>query len=557
MTDSETPNLDTIKTLDTRISEVTVYTDRALIARRGTVALTGNERELTVASLPATLETESVRATGTGTVAVRLLGVRTETVFHSEPTGDRTAELTAQIQDLETQKRAIDEQIAARKIQLNFVENLSEKSVGSFASAISKQQIGLNETSELLNFLGSNYKKYVSAIAQHERQQRDLDKQIEALRQQLRQVQTPHSQQSFNIIVAIEPSDSGNFELEISYVVMGARWTPLYDLRVNTTNNQINLNYLAEVNQNTGEDWTGVALTLSTAKPGMGTLPPKLQPWFIDIVRPKSAPTPEFMKAQRRRNVEAEMATDYVDCEIVDEENMPFAGKYNTFGSALAPEPIAAQTATAKVSKEGSTVSFQVGGNTNIPSDGTPHKVTIFSDNYPSKPEYIAIPHLVSFAYLQAIVTNPTTGATLLPGKANIFRDNTFVGNVQLENVSPGEEFKLNLGIDEGLKIERELVERQVEKKLIGNQRRTTYAYRLIVTNLLQVAAKLILKEQLPVSRKEQIKVRLNQTNPKIIAGEMGLLEWIISLPPQAKQELYYQFVVEHPPELTVIGLDI
>ena len=43
MTDSEILNSDTIKTLDTSISEVTVYTDRALVTRRGTVALTGNE----------------------------------------------------------------------------------------------------------------------------------------------------------------------------------------------------------------------------------------------------------------------------------------------------------------------------------------------------------------------------------------------------------------------------------------------------------------------------------------------------------------------------------
>ncbi|MBE9186864.1 mucoidy inhibitor MuiA family protein [Microcoleus sp. LEGE 07076] len=554
MTNSDLLDRDNIKILESQISEVTLYTDRALITRRGTVALTGNERELAIASLPATLETESVRATGAGTVAVRLLGVRTETVFSSEPTGDRIAELTQQIQELETQKRAIKDQIASRKIQLKFVEGLSEKSVGFFSSSIAKQQIGLNETGELLNFLGSNYKKYISAIAQHERQQRELDQQITALHQQLRQLQTPHSQQSFNIIVAIEPSGSGNFELEVSYVVTRARWTPLYDLRVNTTNNQINLNYLAEVNQNTGEDWTGVALTLSTAKPGMGTLPPKLQPWFIDIVRPKPAPTAEFMKARRVQTEDAEMGTDHMDFEM---ENEPQFAMMAMRSAAAAPEPIAAQTATARVSREGSTVSFQVGGNTNIPSDGTPHKVTIFSENYPSKLQYIAVPSLVSFAYLQAIVTNPTTGATLLPGKANIFRDNTFVGNVQLENVSPGEEFKLNLGIDEGLKIERELVERQVDKKLIGNQRRTTYAYRLSLTNLQQVPTKLTLKEQLPVSLKEQIKVRLTQTNPKIVAGEMGLLEWIISMPPQAKQELYYQFVVEHPPELTIIGLDI
>ncbi|MEG4989259.1 mucoidy inhibitor MuiA family protein [Microcoleus sp. BR0-C5] len=551
MTDSYLLNQDNIKTLDTRICEVTVYTDRALVTRRGTVALTGNERELAIVSLPTTLEPESVRATGAGTVAVRLLGVRCHRVFSSEPVGDRTAELTQQIKELQTQRRGINDKITARKIQLQFVEGLSEKSVGFFSSSIAKQQVGLNETGELLNFLGTNYLKYVSAIAQHEKQQQELDKQIEALNQQLGQVKTPHSEQSFNIIVAIEPSGSGNFELEVSYVVMRARWTPFYDLRVNTTNNQINLNYLAEVNQNTGEDWTGVALTLSTAKPGMGTLPPKLEPWFIDTLH----------STVKYRNTESIARSSQIlsdaDGDVVD----VFEGGMR-FGSAgatpdTASQPREAETATAKVSREGGTVSFQVGGNTKIPSDGTPHKVMVFRENYPFKPEYIAVPRLVSFAYLQAVVVNPLTGATLLPGKANIFRDNTFVGTVQLENVSPGQEYKVNLGIDERLKIERALVERQVDKKLIGQQRRMSYAYRLNVTNLQQVQVHLTLHEQLPVSRNEQIKVRSTLTNPKIVAGEMGLLEWIMSLPPQAKQELYYQFVVEHPPDLTVTGLDI
>lgn len=60
MTDSEILNSDTTKTLNTRISEVTVYTDRARVTRHRTVALTGNETELAIASLPATLQTESV-----------------------------------------------------------------------------------------------------------------------------------------------------------------------------------------------------------------------------------------------------------------------------------------------------------------------------------------------------------------------------------------------------------------------------------------------------------------------------------------------------------------
>jgi uncharacterized protein (TIGR02231 family) len=549
MTNSELPNQDQIKTLDTYISTVTVYADRAWVTRRGLVTLTGNETELLIASLPCTIQTESIRATGTGEIAVKLLGIRTEKIFTSEPVEEKTKKLSQRIEQLEEQQRTITDQISARKLQINFIEGLSDKSIGFFSSSLAKQQVGLNEAGELLNFLGQNYRKYVGAIAQLEKQLQQLNKQLEAIRKQLYQLQNYRPQESFSIFVAIEAGDSGDFELEVSYMINRASWIPLYDLRVNTNDNQINLSYLAEVSQHTGEDWTNVALTLSTAKPGLGNLPPRLYPWYIDIF--SSAPKPIEAK-KMRRTMEGDSSADFEDYDDSREGIMS-----SFFAGAAAPASIAAETAIATVSTEGGVVTFQIGGNNNIPTDGNPKKVTIFNENYPFRPEYITIPRLVSFAYLQAVVTNPLTGATLLPGKANIFRDNTFVGKTDLENISPGQEFKLNLGIDEGLKIDRELVERQVDKKLIGNQRRTSYAYRLSITNLRQLPANLILKEQLPVSRNEQIKVRLTLTNPKVLLGEMGLLEWTIELQPGAKQELYYQFVVENPPDLTVLGLDI
>lgn len=534
--------------VDTRISGVTVYTNQARMTRRGAVVLSGNERELVISSIPITLKIDSVRATGSGTVPVRLLGVRTERVFGTEPVAELAADLTQQIKQLEEQTRTISDQLATRVLQRDFVQALSEKYVESFANNVSQSPLNLNETGKLLKFIGLNYSQLSRAIAQHEKQLQQLNQQLEVLRQKLQQVQTTRPLESFNVIVSIEASGSGEFELEVSYIVLTqASWTPLYDFRINTTDNQINLSYLAEVRQHTGEDWTDVALTLSTAKPQLGTLPPKLDPWYVDVsVR---RPT-QFVTVYSPESSPKESFSEV--------DSLPlFAGPEDEEESFGRRGRIAAQTATASVSRESGTVTFEIGGNSNIPTDGTPHKVTIFSENYPCRLEYIAVPRLVSFAYLQAVVTNPLNGGTLLPGKANIFRDRTFMGTTQLENVSPGQEFQLNLGIDEGLKIERNLVERQVEKKLIGNQRRTSYAYRLMITNLREVPTSLLLKEQLPVSQNEQMKVRLILANPKIQQGEMGLLEWTIELAPQAKQEVYYQFVVEYPPELIVVGLNI
>ena len=211
----------------------------------------------------------------------------------------------------------------------------------------------------------------------------------------------------------------------------------------------------------------------------------------------------------------------------------------------------------ATVAKSGGVVTFDVSGGGNIPSDGTPYKVTIFRDRYPAKLEYVAIPRLVSFTYLQAVITNPATGVTLLPGKANILREQTFVGTTTLENIAPSQEFTLNLGIDEGWKIERNLVQRQVDKKLIGSNKRVTYAYRLIINNLQARESSLKLTEQLPISRDENIKVRLTQVEPKIKLGEMGVLEWSLTLPEGGKQEIDYQFTLEYPPEVSISGLNI
>ncbi|MBW4593062.1 MAG: mucoidy inhibitor MuiA family protein [Brasilonema angustatum HA4187-MV1] len=533
------------KTVETKIVSVIVYTEQALVTRRSAIkeasslqliALTGQERELEIVQLPVTVETESVRVSGRGEVAVQLLGVSTERVFSCEPFAERLSHLTRQIQQLEAEWNLLQAQIDALALQSKFIEGLREKTEEPFAQSLSRKNLSLSETLDFLNFLGSQYSEYAIATTECKVQQQELDKQLQVLRQQWQQLQTPSPKQSFTLSVAIEPAGAGEFELEVCYVVNYASWTPLYDLRVNTSSNSINLTYLAEVTQSTGEDWTNVSLTLSTAKPGLGTLPPLLEPWYIDVLRP-----PEFLRMQRLAAMPTPPSGDNPTSETEQlQENL-----------------VTAETVVAEVSRQGNTVTFEVNSSGKIPSDGTPHKTTIFNDDFPCSFEYVAIPRLLSFAYLQANVKNTVNCVTLLPGKANIFRDNTFVGTTQLENVAPGQEFKLNLGIDEGLKIERDLVERQVEKKLIGNNRRITYGYRIVITNLQNQEANLKVIEQLPISRNEQIKVRLNRSNPQIQLGEMGILEWSLALSPQAQCEVYYQFVVEHPPELTVVGLDV
>lgn len=61
-----------------------------------------------------------------------------------------------------------------------------------------------------------------------------------------------------------EPS-AGPVELVVEYQVPGVRWVPSYDLRLVRDLSSGSLRLRAQVAQDTGEDWVGVALSLSTA----------------------------------------------------------------------------------------------------------------------------------------------------------------------------------------------------------------------------------------------------------------------------------------------------
>jgi uncharacterized protein (TIGR02231 family) len=550
--------------VETQISEVTVYTNRALVTRRGTLTLTGEEQELIVEGLPPTLEAESVRTSAVGTVAVRLLGVRTERTFTSEAQPEHEAELARQVQELGAQYQAVYNRLQALQMQQTFVKELSSKAVERFSQSLARQQTSLEDTAQLLEFLGQRYTDYAASIAEQEKERLRLDRELKAKQRQLEEIRIPESKEVNNLIVDVAPAGAGELQLEISYVVNRASWKPLYDLRVSLADKNINLTYLAEVTQNSGEDWEGVRLTLSTAKPGLGTLPPKPDPWYIDgqnlaAMRARTFQRRSGRVASGSGSPEGAAFGSLADTPAQffnDTDIQPFSLELG--GNAPEPQPqIEATNVAAEVANEGGVVTFRVDRDSDIPGDNNPHKITVFSDNFPCRIEYVALPRLVSFAYLQATMTNPANGATLLPGKANIFRDNIFVGTTQLENIAPGQEFKLNLGIDEGLKIERDLVEREVDKRLISGNRRVTYGYRLTVTNLREQEAVLKLTEQIPVSRTEQIKVKLNRISPQIQPGELGALEWSLTLPPKAKREFSYQFTIEHPAELNVSGLNV
>jgi uncharacterized protein (TIGR02231 family) len=324
--------------------------------------------------------------------------------------------------------------------------------------------------------------------------------------------------------------------VEISYVIKGAHWEPFYDLRLVEGNNQprLEVGYLAQVGQVSGECWEAVCLTLSTARPAMAHTLPELEPWFVS---PPPPPRPKHIAA-------------------APQARMLSARSNADMGEMLAKLEMApAEEVTAVVDNAGSVVTYVIPAAVTIPPDGSLHKVLIARFPLTPQLDFVSAPKLVPAAYRRARIQN-SSPYTLLPGEANIFTGDEYIGTTPLALTAPQGEIELYLGSEDRIKVERELKRREVDKRLIGGRRHMAFGYEINVENLLSYAVKLILHDQFPVSRHEEIKVRLEAADPKPVeVSEMNLLRWEFSLEPKEKRSVRFDFLVDSPQGMEVAGI--
>lgn len=533
------------------ISRVTVFSDRAQITRCGSIHLESGAQELVIAGLPATLDENSLRASGKGSVAVKILGVESKERPLEKTPHQVARELQAEWQIATDEGAALkkrDEVWERREIT---VRELANSAATRFAKALAEGKASLESAAQLLDFVQAQQQNINEQRAALEKEKRANSERQTMLQNRLKQLQGARKASENCVTVAVESAGAGEFDLEVVYTVHGARWEPLYDARVQLTpppapdgtlEGTLQLSYLAKITQHTGENWNDVALTLSTAQPNLGTLPPKLEPVYVDIFRPAMPPMMAAAGGPVRRRVQsAELHEDY-------DEDLPAAAQ-----SPAAPAPIQAQHETARVESGGAGVSYELPRRLNVPADGQAHRGTIAMHEFPIRLDYQAFPRRTEFAYLHARASNDS-GLSFLPGQANIYRDGAFIGAANLQQTAPNQEFKLFLGPDEQVRAKRELVKREVDKNFMGNVRRQNYGYKIEVENLKSHRVELTVLDQIPVSRHEQIKVKPHHPAPQPETDDLGIMTWKLNLPAGGKRELHLDYVVESPRDLNLVG---
>jgi uncharacterized protein (TIGR02231 family) len=497
------------------IVAVTVYPHRARVTRRGR-AEPGGERRLAVTGLPLGLRRDSVRVTASGPAVI--LGVDVTAQRRARPDTPAIRNLLERERDVRRELDGIVDEEAVDALREDLLGTLSRRSGAAFAKTLAEGIAEPARVAEVGDALADQYAAVLTRRRELAERHAGLADELAAVRRDLEARSAAAEPDQTTVTVELDyvdyaenATEDTSIDLELSYVVEEASWKSQYDMRLH--GDAVRMTWYGMVSQQTGEDWPECALTLSTARPVAPTALPDPGPWFLDRRVPPAPPA-----------AQADVPTSY--------------------GGAGGGVPeLAARNAQLEQGAVAAT--YRTSGQVAVPSDGGMHRTLITVLNFAARLDYVTAPVLAEEASLRAVVTNGS-GHTLLPGPASVFHDNEFVGTTELQALAPGEQAELALGVDDRIRVRRELIRRTASRATLSGHLRREAEYHTTVTNFAPREVTITVLDQVPVSRDENIVVRDVHAAPDPAEStDLGELRWRFRLPPGSRGDVTFGFRVE------------
>lgn len=535
----ETPN----------ITEVTVFLDRAMVTRTANSNLTKGEHVIIFDNLPESIETNSLQATGKGKAILR--DVRFKQTNYPEVTDDKILELNKKI--LNTDDNIVDANdiIVNAKKEKQITEELIAKIITRIEEKPTKNEVRMALDMEKLFLMIDTYRSKLNTLDKEirstERKIRKYEDELDFLNSEINNSGSKQERSKYFAEVLIDVQEESTIEINLTYMVYGPAWYPVYDLRVSGDSKKMDLIYYANIMQNTLEDWENVQIKLSTARANVGGHQPDLSPWYLSLYEENVLR--ERVSSESKKMGMSQMYNEMPSKSLaVEDEEVFEPGAPDISISAAGVE----MGATAAV--------FAVAGKNTINSDNQHHKVTIMMQSFDASFRYSTVPKLAPYAYLKAKVKN-TSDFPILAGSTNVFLDNNFVATSQIEQVNPDQEFWTFLGVDDGIKVEYKTIKNyQKDDGIISKKSKFINEYIIEITSNKKNQEEIVIWDQIPISNHEDIKINLiepklsdNQKNVKI--NDYNYIEWFFNIKPGEKIKIPFKFTVESPKNKNISGI--
>jgi uncharacterized protein (TIGR02231 family) len=517
------------------VDAVTVYPDGATVTRIIALDLPAGDSTLVAKDFPLTLDASSLRVEGEAGTKLTIGAIDTRPPRPVPPAN--LSEIDKRIEALKDERANWQGAIAAAEARRKFAERFAESSPAGLGEKGEARP--LSEWRAAFAAVSEEVAAADTAIRDAQRKQREIDREIARLESD--RAAKPPAKLEVRIDLAAQAASRAT--LRVTYTVRNARWTPLYDARLDTGTKDrkpaLELVRRAEIVQNTGEDWSNVTLGVSTLRTARGGNAPELSTLIVQY-------------PQLPRPMAAGSASDSA---------APRALKQAQVAAAPPPQSEARERAEeqqAAVEASSFQVTFRIPGRVSIGAAEGAKSLRIATATIAPALLVRSAPVMDPTAFLEASFKQ-AEDAPLLPGRVSIYRDGTFVGRGRMAAAGKDEMVRLGFGADDKVKIERSVLKRNEGSAglIVTTSKTDERAFKTTVRNGHDFPIRIAIEDQLPVSENEEIVVEmLPSTTPPTatnLRDRRGVLEWAFEAKAGEVKDIGFAWRVKWPKDKGVV----
>lgn len=259
--------------VETKIEKVVVFRSGAQVIRKGKASLVTGKSQLIFKGISPKINPQSIQVKGEGDFTVL-------SVVHQINILEEQKKRT-EIDALEQEQKKLAEDIQREKALLEVYKQ--EEVMLLKNQDIKGEETGLKTTDlrEALDFHRQRQIEIQSKKLDLQKTIKEFGEQLGKINKQLFNLNQSKDLSTGEVLVAINSKTALNAAFTLTYFVQNAAWYPTYDIRVKDIDKPLVIDYKANVAQASGEDWTEVKLTLSSADPNLGGQKPAIPVWYL------------------------------------------------------------------------------------------------------------------------------------------------------------------------------------------------------------------------------------------------------------------------------------
>lgn len=533
------------------IKQVTLYLSGAKLQNTANVSLTAGTNDLVFENLTPYINAQSLQVKIKGNA--RLMSVKFRTRYPEQPKLDPKVKtyqdsiiyLTDE-QQLRSEERAILAQ------EESFIMLFSNKmgNTTSHPDGSTSNSMGTKEVTDFTTMYRTRLMEIKTRLLEITKWERKNAEMIQRLNEKIANLTPSSTPTTGEIVLQVNSPVAQSVEITCIYLTAAASWKPLYDLSSEGTDKPVKFTYKAQVRQTTGIDWKNVKLHISTANPFANNSRPLLYPLYVNfqIVHAYH----DYDGDGRYDNDESEKPM--AESAKIVSSNMSQVATYD-LSRAMPTSPIATGSSRGPIDAiEGLTevtndtkVELDVPLTHSISANGEEHLVEVSETDIPAVYEYHAVPKLDQSVFLLAKITNYGQ-YNIMPANANIFYQNTFIGQSFIDTKTVSDTLLLSFGKDENISIKRNKPQEVTNvPKVIGNNKKEVITYEIIIKNNKPSPINIEILDQIPVSRSTDIEVELTDAGGANYIKDYGKVQWKQTIPANASKKLRFSYSLKYP----------